>query len=332
MNVPAYRLQIGSRVVDTTDEPRASTLVQLAVSLDLDTPVDNATLVLGRVDGLHPAREDELAIDLGYADDDAGLTRVLTGTIVTTEPGLVTDRVVGHGAGHPLLRTFLDRTFEDSTAGAIVRELADAASLSIARIEDGISFPAYVVDGRRSLSEHLRDLADLCGFDAYVDFDGKLVFERFATGRTVHVLEYAVDVLALDALEAPARAGVVEAWGESPGGSRGGEAWAWLTKDFGALRGTGGTGPPTLLLERPALRTGAAAASAARALATTIGRRSLRGRLVTLGRPEIRLGDAVRIRSAPDDDLNASFQVRSVTHRLSKARGFVTVVGFRSVI
>jgi phage protein D len=332
LNVPAYKLQIGSRTVDTTDEPRASTLVDLTVSLDLDTPVDSATLVLGRVDGLHPAREDDLAIDLGYADDDAGLTRVLTGAIVTAEPGLVTSRAVGHGAGHPLLRTFADRTFEDSTAGAIVRELADAAGVNVARVEDGISFPAYVVDGRRSISEHLRDLADLCGFDAYVDADGDLVFERFATGRTVHVLEHAVDLLALDALEAPARAGVVEAWGEGPGGSRGGEAWAWLTKDFAASRGSGGTGSPTLLLERPALRTAVAAASAARAFVTAIGRRSLRGRLVTLGCPEIQLGDAIRIRSAPEEDLNASFQVRSVTHRLSKAGGFLSVVGFRSVV
>jgi len=36
-------------------------------------------------------------------------------------------------------------------------------------------------------------------------------------------------------------------------------------------------------------------------------------------------------RGAPSDDVNAAYQVRAVTHRFTKATGFVTVVEFRSL-
>ena len=86
-----------------------------------------------------------------------------------------------------------------------------------------------------------------------------------------------------------------------------------------------------LLLEKPALRTARAAQTAALAAHTATLRRRLRGQLLTFGRPEVQLGDSIRLRGLPDDELNTFFQVRSVTHRLSKRGGFTTAVGFRSL-
>jgi phage protein D len=327
---PAYKLTIGRRVVDSTDEPRASTLVELVVSLGLETPADGASLVFGNVDGLEPAPGDDAAVELGYADD-GDLTQVLTGGVAAVDAGLTASRVTIHGTTRTLLRTFVDQTFEGKSAGAIVRDLADRAGVTVARADDGIEFPAYVVDGRRSVYEHLRDLAELSGFDLYADPQGELVFERFAGGRTVHVLEQGTHLLRLHGLRSVPRAGIVETWGESPGGGRGGESWAWLTKDFGPSHGSQGSGSPTLLVERPALRTAAAASSAAQAAATAISRRTLRGELTILGRPTLRPGDAVRLRGTEDGELDATFQVRGVTHRLGKRTGFTTVVDFRSI-
>jgi phage protein D len=86
-----------------------------------------------------------------------------------------------------------------------------------------------------------------------------------------------------------------------------------------------------LLKERPALRTREAAATAANAILTNIKRRTLRGNVVTIGRPQIKLGDAIRLRQLSDDSLNTLFQVRSVTHRITKLKGFTTTVGFRAI-
>lgn len=330
MLTPAYKLTIGNKVIDTTDKPQASTVVDLKVALDLDTPADSLDLVLGRVGKFRPQRNDDTKVELGYADDDNGLTQVMTGNIDNLEPTLTNTRVVAYTSAASLLRTFVDQTYENKTAAEIIHNLAGKAGVTVARSDDGIDFPVYVVDGRRSVYYHMRDLADLCGFDLYVNSDGKLVFEKFVGGKTVHILEYRKHILHLEVQQAPPHAAQVQAWGESPGTGKGEEAWTWLTKDFGGLKGTAGSGDPTLLLERPALRTANAANTAARAEFARLQRRSLRGRLLTLGSPQIALGDGIHLRSVPEDSLNQLYQVRSITHRITKQHGFTTALEFQS--
>jgi hypothetical protein len=334
MLTPAYKLTIGDRIVDTTDQPQASTLVDLTVALDMEVPADSFSLVLGQVGGLSPQRDDDAVIELGFAGNgDAtgsgqGLSRVMTGTVVTVEPGLTTKRVIGHSPADLLLRFTTEQTYEAMAAGQIVSDLAGQAGVAVANAGDGISFPAYVVDGQRSAYHHMRDLADLCGFDLYVDDQGQLVFEPFQRGKTIHTFEYAKQILALRARQAPPRAGQVAAWGESPGGSQAEEAWAWLTKDFSGMAGSAGSEGSTLLLARPALRSAEAAQAAADAAHSRIQHRTLRGRLLVLGQPEVKLGDAINLSNVPEDALNDTFQVRSVTHRITKLGGFTTSIGF----
>ena len=290
----------------------------------------SATLVMGQVGRFRPARGDEAKIALGYADN-GGLIQVLSGTLAAVEPGLTTRRLVVHSAAATLLRSYADTHYENKNAGEIVRELAGAAGISVAQADAGISFPAYVIDGRRSAWQHLQELADLCGFDLYLNPAGELVFQPFVSGRTVHVFDFARDVLALEQLQTAPYAEAVEAWGESPTGAEGEEAWGWLTKDFSGSKGSAGSGEPTLMLQRPVLRTARAAQSAADALHTELQRRAVRGRLLVLGNPEVKLGDAIRLQQNPEAELNGSFQVRSVTHHISKAKGFTTLIGFRGI-
>lgn len=327
---PAYKLTIGDHIVDTTDEPQASTLVDLAVALDIDTPADSFTLVLGQVGGLAPAREDGAKIELGYADN-GGLTQVMAGKVAAVEPGLTTKRVVGYSAAASLLRTFADQTYESKKAGEIVADLAEKAGVEVDVTDDGIDFPAYVIDGRRSVYHHMHDLADLCGFDLYVNSEDELVFERFANGNTVHTFEYAKHIIELEVLQTTPAAAAVEAWGESPAGGQSPEAWAWLTKDFSGSKGRSGSGEPKMLLERPALRTARAAGKAAEAAQIRIERRTVRGRLLVQGQPLVKLGDAIRLNEVPEESLNGTFQVRSVAHRITKSGGFTTTIGFQSL-
>lgn len=326
---PAYRLRLGSKVVDTSREAKASTLVALDLVLDLDVPADAFTLALGAVGSFRPARGDVAEISLGYAGEEA--EKVISGAVVTVESGLTEIRVAGKSGAAKLLRTYLDRTFEGMSAGDIVRELCKSGSVEISRCEDGTHFPAYVIDSRRSAWHHLRELADLSGFDLWIDRDGKLVFERFAGGRIAHVLEFKKHLLALDVVRRDPGAARVEAWGESPASARGEKTWGWLTHDFSGARGSQGEGDPLRRLERPVLRTRQAAQTAATALWRKIQRNGLTGRALTLGRPQVRLGDAIRLRGLPDSSLNTFFQVRRVRHRLTKAGGFTTEIGFRSI-
>jgi phage protein D len=330
MLTPAYKLTIGKKVVDTIHQPAASNVVDLTVKLDTDTPADSLTLTLGQVGDLKPARNDACTVQMGYADD-GNLTQVMTGKVVAIEPGLKIKRVVGYTGAEILLRSFLDQTYESRSAGAIVKDLASKAKVAVSNVEDGIEFPAYVIDGRRSFYQHMRDLADLCGFDLYFNNEDRLAFEKFTTGKTVHSFEYAKDILDIDVLETPPLAGVVEAWGESPTGTKGPDSWAWLTKNFSSSKGESGSGKPKLLLEITALRTKAAAQAAAAADQVRIKRHTVRGRLLSVGHPEVKLGDAVKLKSMPDTSLNKNFQVRTVTHRINKPGGFTTEIGFEAI-
>lgn len=330
MLTPAYKLTIGGTIIDTTDRPQASTLVELLVTLDLDTPADSFTLVLGQVGGVQPQRDDNVTLELGYADN-GGLTQVMVGTVATVEPNLTATKVIGFSGTAKLLRTYLDKTYEGKSAGGIVSELAQAGGVDVETADDGIAFPAYVVDGRRSASEHMLDLAALCGFDLYINGDGKLVFEKFGNGKTVHPFDYAKHVIELDVLHAPPLADAVTAFGESPGASKGDNSWAWLTKDFSGWKGTAGSGTSPLLLESSVLRTPDAASAAASAALTVVQRRTLRGTLRVLGAPEVKLGDAVQFSGLSDSTLNTSFQVRSVRHRITKLGGFTSDIGWRAI-
>jgi prophage tail gpP-like protein len=320
----------GGKVIDTTDEPQASTVVDLAVYLGMEAPADSFTLVTGQVGSFRIERDNEVTIELGYEEDDE-LTQVMVGGIVSVDPGLTTSRATGHSAAQKLLRTFVDKTYEGKTAAQIVRDLSGKAGVDVATADSGITFPAYVVDGRRNVHRHMSDIAAYCGFDLYINSDGELVFEQFTNGDTVHTLEYAKHIVELAVEQNDALAGQVEVFGESPGGGQAEEAWAWLTKDFSSQKGTVGSGDPILLLERPVLRTAVAARTAAEAAHTRIERRSIRGRLMIAGRPQVKLGDAIRLRDVPESALNGTFQVRGVTHRLSKVDGFTTGITFRSV-
>lgn len=331
---PAYRVRVGDHVVDTTAEPRASTVVEIVVRLDLATPADEVVLVQGQVGGLRAAPGDELSVDLGYADDDTGTVRVLTGTVVAVEPDLRTVRIVGHSRAEALLRTRVDRTFEDTTSGDVVRALAAEAGVDVARAEDGPALEAYVVDGRRDAARHIRDLAVLAGFDTYLTPAGELVFEGLAGGRTVHELRYGEHVLEAELRRVRPAAATVRVFGEGPGGSRGDESWAWLTKSV--TPGEAGSGAPTLVLERGGVRTAAAATTAARAAADAFAAAARTGRVLLQGRPQVVLGDLVRLEGFPERadvrDLDGNYQVTGVVHRLDKTAGFTTDVAFRSLV
>jgi phage protein D len=169
-------------------------------------------------------------------------------------------------------------------------------------------------------------LAELTGFNLYCDTENGLIFESFGNGQEVYPLDYAEDVLDYRFERSTAHAERVEAWGESPGSSAGAESWSWLTKDFEPRRGSAGTGTPLRLLEHAALRTKETAQRAADALLKRVQDATLRGEVTILGNPGVNLGDSIRLQGMPDDDLNATWQVRGVRHRLTKSLGFLTTM------
>ena len=327
---PAYRLSIGHNVVDTTAEPKASVTTDLMVSVDIDAWPDSASLTLGQVGGIDPALRDNTTLELGYADN-GGFTQVFTGLVEAIRTSLLTRQVTFTSAGRALARLRVDQTYEGQTAGAIVRDLATQANVGLGAVDDGITFPAYVIDKHRTAVAQIRELAALSGVDAYIDSGGKLVFQAFTTGQVVHDVDYAKQILTLEIERLSETDVTVHAWGESPTGRAVADSWGWLVKDFSSSEGTAGSGPKPIFVERPALRTSTAAATAASARLRTIQRRAVSGVVTMPGRPEIKLGDAIALRDVPTATINDTYQVRHVTHRVTKEGGFTTTVRFAAI-
>src|SRR5262249_37937426 len=217
------------------------------------------------------------------------------------------------------------------TAADVVRDLAGQGGVRVNRAEAGGSFPAYTVDSRRSAYHHAHDLADLCDLSLYVEPDGGLGLERFGAGRTEHGYRYGEHLIRVEPWHRPASVASVQAWGESPGTGRGTQAWAWLVKDFRSSMGeaaSAGAAGPRLLLERPALRTAELARTAAQAELRRVRGRARGARLLGVGRPEVALGDAVRL-SGVGDAADGRYQVWAVRHRLGKQRGVPPAGGAR---
>ncbi|MBW4710441.1 hypothetical protein KX928_21840 [Roseobacter sp. YSTF-M11] len=331
MLTPTYKVTLGDQRVDMRAEPLASTLLDIDVRRDMAPLIDRFDLTIARVGSLAPKRGNDAEIALGFAGADTAPVTVMTGAVDQIDAGPERVRVTGFGAGRQLSRDRDNLTFRDKTAADIVTELADASGLAVARSQTSEVLPYFVTDARQNRFQHMTALARLTGFDLYCDTDNDLVFEPFGSGQRVFPLDHGEDVLEYQVERTVSRAANVEAWGESPGASAGAESWSWLVKDFEPLRGSAGTGAPLALLEHSALRTAEAAQRAADALLARLLNQRLRGQVTVLGNPDIQLGDAIRLQGMPDADLNATFQVRGLRHRISKATGFVTVVRFQSI-
>ncbi|WP_168769504.1 hypothetical protein [Yoonia sediminilitoris] len=312
-------------------EPLASTFVKINVRRDMAPLLDRFDLTVARVGALAPARGDDAVIALGFIGEDQEPVTVMTGVVDEVDAGPERVRIAGFGAGSLLSRSRTNQTFRDKSAGDILRELAASDNITVARTGQSEVLPYYVADARRSRFQHITELAYLSGFDLYADTDNALICEAFGNGQQVHPLSHGRDVLDYRVERTMAHANRVEAWGESPGSSAGAESWSWLAKDGAPQRGTAGSGDPLVLLEHSALRTAEAAQRAADAQLARLLNRRLRGYVTILGYPPVQLGDAIRLEDMPDDDLNATFQVRGLRHRIDKAAGFLTEVRFQSI-
>ena len=309
-------------------DPWRQHLVAVAVESGLAPAVDAVEIWL-TADPQAPtvALDDAGTASLGYADDSPVLT--FTGKVAGVRRGLGgLTRITATSGGAALARLRVNQSYEDQTAGDVVRDLAGRAEVTTATVEDGVDLPFYVVDDRRSAWAHVATLARRSGFLAYVTPAGELFFGPYEAGDPVQTFTYGEDVLQLAAREESPEVGKVTTWGEGAAGSQGKDAWSWLVKDPAAVQGSaGGTGPERWVHD-PALRSGAAARTAAQGIAEAAGRLAVTGTLLVPGAPAVTAGSTIEIAGAPQEALIGRFLVRWLRHRLDKQGGFTTRIAF----
>lgn len=320
---PSFSIDLGGSV-----DEWGQTLVSLTVEAGLAPFVDTATIHLADVESApNVVVADSGTIELGYEDDATELvfTGQVEGARYSVQGGT---RITATNGGVSLSKLRVNQSYEKQKAGDIVGDLAGRAEVDTDTIEDGVDFPFYVVDDRRSTYQHVAALARKSGYLAWFSSEGKLGFAPFTAGQAVQTFTYGEDILSLEVTDALPVVSALTTFGEGAAGSQGQEAWSWLVKDPSSVMGSAGAGAPEREVQDPSLRSGDAAQSAAEGLANAADLTKFTGRLLVPGAPAVAVGLAVEVVDAPQDALNGLYLVTGVRHRFSKGEGFTTLIEF----
>ncbi len=288
--------------------------MSIEVSRTMDIPIESMSAAIAAGGDREFGNEDETTLKLGYDDQ---LEKSFSGLLDCVEYGASVVELTSVGMSVKLLDLRINRVFMSQTAGEIVKSIADEAGVQVEKADDGITFPVYVIDDRSNCYEHAIRLAQRCGFDVYMNDDGKLVFGQYQ-GEESHKLEYGKDLLSARALKELQAYGSVKAYGESPSSAKGGDTYHWLTKDD--VLGSAGSGK-ALAKTDYALKSKENAEEVSKAL---LSRREYMNyiELEIAGDATVKLGDEVEVDGFGDSEVNGKYEVREVRHNLDKQAGF----------
>jgi len=303
------------------DDPWAAALVAMRLESCLAPGVDVAVLTIAN-EARAPtvAVGDEGSVELGYADD--GTVPVFTGKVDAVRATLAgVTRITLVNGGATLAHRRINQSYQQQSAGAIVKDLLGQCEVEPGEVEDGSDYPFYVIDGARTVYQHIARLALRSGFVASITVEDKLQFGPAAAETPLQTFTYGQDLLAIQSVEGVPLDGVTLT-GEGAAGSQGADAWAWLLKDVAAMQKGAGTATGALPLTDAGLRTGDALETALTAYLAEHGGSA--GLLSTPGAPGVTVGAAIEIADAPQAAVNGLHVVTRLRHLYDKQRGFVS--------
>jgi hypothetical protein len=313
-----YQVKIGSK---TYQSDRSSRLIELRTDSSLAIPVNRCRLILAAPLEGSIAPDDAIAVELGYNQQN---TVVFTGKVHTVRWGIEQVHIEAYSQFSALTQARLNRLYEKSTAGDIVKDVAQSQlELAVQKVSSGIKFPTYAIGDQKTAYDHLRHLAIQSGFDFYANPDDKVVFAKYKSGQPTQ-FTYGVNLLSYTLDYQPQTIQGVEIYGESPSSQGQGEkASSWLTKN--EVKGTAGAASGTLQRHfDPTARTQAIAGKIAKAWLDRVPKRQ--GTIHSLGNAQAQLGHTVALADLPVRGHNGSFKAIAVIHRLDRQQGFCTTV------
>ena len=320
---PVFEVQFGSPSADDW----AHALVEFSVHSGSAPWVDTAEIYVASAQAPASAPGDAGSVSAGY--DDSSKEHIFTGQVEAVRYGIAgLVRVTASTGAAMLSRLRVNQGYEQSTAGDVVKDLAQRASVDTDSVEDGDTYPFYAVDDGRNVWQHIAALARKNGFSATFTPQGKLNFKPVAAAQPVQTFTYGQDVLALQLTSAVPLAGQVTVVGEGAAGANGSHAASWLVKDASSVKSQAGQGDTGKLVSDSSLRSSDAAQTAADSIANALGGAASRGWLATPGAPAVSVGSTIEISGAPQETLNGTCLVQRVQHRFSKTRGFISLIFF----
>jgi len=298
-------------------------LLSMRMTLACGDHVDNVVLHLLETEQTPAtALGDRLQIALGYGDD--GETPLFSGTVAQVETTLSGyRRLVLTSPLLQLAQGRLNGSFEEQSAGDIIRALLGETDVTAGEISPGSQYPFYVVSDRSPLLAHINVLCQQQNWLCYCGADGSLNARTVGEKPPVRTLAYGVDLLELRHWQrSPALAGV-KVVGDGAAASKGADAWNWLTKETQA---TGEAGAGNVVVSQGALRDNAASKSFAQSILADSERAANRVQLQTSAAPDILPGAPFDISGAPTEAANGTFVAERVVISYDQRSGFISTI------
>ncbi len=264
-------------------------------------------------------------IQLGYHEND--LTTVFTGSITAIHTSLENRTSLNIcNAGYTLAQLRTDQSFEQQTAGDIVKALAELAEVETDTVEDGLSLPFYVIDSSRNLYQHIAALAGKSGLLATINNQGKLNFKSVPASSAERTFTYGVDIMGLKMTRISPSLDKITVVGAGATGSQGSDAWSWLLKDPQTVMASTGDGEKTRVVVDPSLRSSENVQQASAGKLFFSNRQGVKTKLTVIGVAEIQAGSKIEIAGVPHEELNGTAVVESVRHHFDKKKGFFSEI------
>lgn len=338
----AYTIEIGGQSI-SNKKTSGARLVAVEVERGIGGAGGRCDVHLWPSAGGRPAKGDPLRVEL---DAGSGMRTVFTGEIQAIRGEVESWSVQACDGLGRLAEVELEKSYEEVAAGFIVKDLVEAAGAQVGKLDDGPSFPRYLLHGGLRALAHAKRLGALIGADLYTDGDGRVHFRRPESQPARHQLQWGTNVLDLDLAHREHFGDSLDVWGEGAAGTDGAEREHWLPTDLSGVRGQAaleGSEEPSVsvgsLGERPrllvdgAIRSVDTAEDVAAALLQAQALRPFVGSVLLPGLTDVDPGDWIELLELPPSIHPASartvkLRVRRIWHSLSPAHGLLTRLGF----
>jgi hypothetical protein len=215
-------------------------------------------------------------------------------------------------------------TYEQITAGKVIRNLAGEAGVSIGSVEDGSDLTFYVADPSRTAWEHVARLSAWGGALARISRDNRIESNPINATQADLALLHGRELLWMQADRFDS---TVEGWtvaGEGGAGSASAPEALRSSTDFFAGNRPQGPGSRQRWKFDPALRTAQAAGTAGAALKRQYDSSRDSGRIRAFLQPKLRCGTVFEVQKLPDGFPDGPLWVSGVHHRLDSRGGYTT--------
>lgn len=341
----AYTVSVGSLSFANGDS-NSRPLLGIETDVGIGGAGGRCRIQLGDPSWGDPALGDPITIEL---DTGEGSSKVFSGEVEGVDRRATSLWIHGRDALAKLARTEVEAVYEETAAGEIVKELISKAGADAGEVDDGPTFPSYVVHrGPRAL-RHAQKLAELIGAELRTDGEGKVHFQKPSEGGSAdHRLVWGEDLISLSLERAAAQIDSFVVWGEGAAGSQGTDKSHWLPSDLSGVTGKakvqpgasagqagsvspGSDGPLVRTVFDGSVRSASVADELAQAQALRVALRPVIGHALALGRPEIQAGEWVELADIPAGDgatQPMTLRVLRVVHQFAIGRGLLTRLEF----